>query len=161
MAHIKKSIEINAPLADVFTYFMNPENLPEIWPSMLEVSKVKMGAGGGFDWVYKMAGFRFHGHSEILEWEENRRVMSRSKKGILNTFTYSFEGMNGGCRVTVEVEYEIPNKVLSKLAEPIVRRINQHEATALLGNLKSRMELSLEGRAPKVTHTKEAPRPRA
>lgn len=161
MAHIKKSIEINAPLADVFTFFMNPANLPEIWPSMLEVSNIEMGEGGGFDWYYKMAGLRFRGHSDILEWEENRRVVTRSKKGILSTFSYSFEGMNGGTRVTVEVEYEIPNKVLSKLAEPIVRRINQHEATALLTNLKSYMELSLAARAPKVTHSKEAPRPRA
>ena len=144
MVQIKKSIEIDAPVEEVFEFFSNPENLPEVWPSMVEVSNVDHGPDGhrGFDWVYKMAGIRFRGHSETLEWKENERVVSRNKEGIKSTFTYDYEGIDDRTRLTVSVEYEIPNKVLAKLAGPFVRRINEHEAEVLLENLKARMELT-------------------
>ena len=40
MATVKKSIKINAPVEKVFEY-LTPENLPEIWPSLVEVKNVK------------------------------------------------------------------------------------------------------------------------
>ena len=144
MTKISRTIEIDAPVEQVFGYFSDPEHLPEIWPSMLEVSNVERGEGGGFDWVYKMAGIRFRGHSQNLEWKQNERIVNRSAEGIPSTFTYTFEGRDGGTSFTTEVEYEIPHKVLGKLAEPVVRRLNEHEADAFVHNLKARVELEEE-----------------
>ena len=142
MSTIKKSIQINAPVEQVFAFLSEPTNLPEIWPSMIEVKNVVAHNGQrSFDWVYKMAGMRFEGHSDMLEFIPNERVVTTSKKGIPSTFTYSYGRMGNACEVTIQVDYEIPNKVLGKLAEPIVRRLNEREATTLLANLKDRMEL--------------------
>ena len=143
MTKIKKSIQINAPLEEVFEYFANPENLPEIWPSMLEVSNVVRHNGtGSFDWIYKMAGMRFNGHSEVVELEANERMVTRSKKGIATTVSSTYTRVGNMTKVSVEIDYEIPGRLLRKMADPIVRRLNDRETSTLLSNLKDRMELS-------------------
>ena len=79
MATIKSSITINAPVEKVFEY-TKPGNLPEIWPSLVEVKNIKELPGGGYswDWVYKMAGMKFNGSSEHVEFVENERTVSQS-----------------------------------------------------------------------------------
>lgn len=146
MTTITKTIEISVPVERVFNFLTDPNNLLEIWPSMVEVSNVQRKADGAhsFDWVYKMAGFRFHGHSDSTETVKNKRVFSKNTGGIPGTFEYLYESVGGKTRLTMKVEYAIPGQVLGKLAEPIVRRINEHEADLLLQNLKARMELAPE-----------------
>lgn len=163
MAKIQKSIEIEAPLREVYDFFTNPENLPEVWPSLVEVSNIAWGAEGAdsFDWVYKMAGIRFHGRSETRERKPYEKVVFQNKSGIPSTFIYSYSKRDGNCWLTMEVDYEIPGKVLSKLAEPFVRRLNEHEADVLLENLKARMELTGEAAAKKRRAPSARPEPRA
>lgn len=143
MAKISKSIDINAPVEQVYDYFTQPENLPTIWPSLVEVSKVQRSADGShsFDWVYKMAGIRFSGHSQTTEVERNKRVISKNERGIPSTFEYLWEAKGNKTHVTFNVDYTIPGKILSKLAEPIVHRINEREAETLLLNLKDQLEM--------------------
>jgi uncharacterized membrane protein len=146
MAKIKKFVSINAPLDRVFEYATHPENLPEIWPSMIEVSNVQRKADGwhSFDWVYKMAGIHFSGHAETTEVELNKRVVTKNERGIPSTFYWTFAGENGGTRVTMEVDYTLPGKVLDKLAEPFLHRVNEREAETVLENLKARMEIGTQ-----------------
>jgi uncharacterized protein YndB with AHSA1/START domain len=53
MAKIEKSILINAPVEKVFAFTAEPNNLLEIWPSMLEIKNVESVPNGGrrYDWV--------------------------------------------------------------------------------------------------------------
>ncbi len=153
MPTISKTIEINVPVERVFGFLTNPSNLPEIWPSMIEVSNVQKHADGtyAFDWVYKMVGVRFHGHADASEVEKNKRVFSRNASGIPSTFEYLYESVGGKTRLTMNVAYTVPGPVLGKLAEPVVHRINERETDAFLRNLKTRMELaapSPEAHAP-------------
>jgi uncharacterized membrane protein len=142
MVTIRKSIDIKRPLGEVFAYASAPNHLPEVWPSLVEVTNVKTKPDGklGFDWVYKMAGIRLHGHTERTEFQLNRSTTDKTEKGIKSTHRWSYEGKDDSTRVTVEVDYEIPGAVLSKLAEPFVRRLNEREAEVLLANLKARLE---------------------
>jgi uncharacterized protein YndB with AHSA1/START domain len=41
MAKMERTIHINAPVEKVFGYMTEPTNLPEIWPSLVEVKDVK------------------------------------------------------------------------------------------------------------------------
>ena len=41
----------------------------------------------------------------------------------------------------MKTEYEIPQKLLGKLAEPFVRKLNEREADTFLANLKDRVEI--------------------
>jgi len=142
MAKVEKAITINAPVEKVCGYINEPTNLPEIWPSMVEVKDVQRLPNGGtsFRWVYKMAGMRFEGTTEDTEYVPNQRVVSKSTGGIESTFTWTFQPEDGGTKLTVEVEYTVPIPLLGKLAEAFIVKQNEREAELLLANLKAKME---------------------
>jgi ligand-binding SRPBCC domain-containing protein len=144
MAMITVSTRINAPVEKVFKYMHFPENQVEIWPSLIEVRNVSKLPNGGhkFDWTYKMAGMRFQGYTEDMEFIPNSRVVANSNGGIQATFTWIYEPENGGTKITVQVNYTVPIPLLGKLAETFIVRQNEKEAETLLANLKTRMEVS-------------------
>jgi carbon monoxide dehydrogenase subunit G len=49
------------------------------------------------------------------------------------------EPAGNGTRVTYTGTYEIPGRVLSRVAEPFVRRYNERELRTLLENLQTRL----------------------
>jgi uncharacterized membrane protein len=144
MKHITKSIEINAPAERVFDFVTNPVNLPSVWPSLTEVSNVERSADGrhSFDWVYRMAGFPFKGHSTTTEIETGARMTSQNEGGIPSTFRWTFEKKGAGMRLAVDVDYDIPAPIIGKIAEAVVARLNEHEMLTLLANIKATIELS-------------------
>jgi uncharacterized membrane protein len=142
VAEIRKTITINAPVEKVFGYVNEPTNLPEIWPSMVEVKDVQRLPNGGnsFRWVYKMAGVRFEGTSEDTEYVASQRVVNKTKDGIESTFVWTFQPEDDGTKLIVEVEYTVPIPLLGKLAEAFIVKQNEREVELLLANLKARME---------------------
>jgi len=142
MPQIRKSIEINAPVSEVFAFAAAPENLPVIWPSLIEVSNVKENPDGGhaFDWIYKLAGMKLRGHSETIEFQPDRLIVVKNETGIKSTFRYSFQGQDDTTLFTQEVEYEIPDSLLARFAAPFIHKLNEREADIVMANLKARLE---------------------
>lgn len=142
MAKLERSITINAPVEKVYEYMMQPTNLPEIWPSMMEIKDVKNAGdvGGTFNWVYKMAGRPFEGTTEMIEIVPCQHVVSKTIGGIPSTFDWTYELANQGTKLTVQVEYTVPVPLLGKLAEAFIVKQNEQEMDTLLANLKARME---------------------
>ncbi len=145
MVKTVKTITIKAPVEKVFDYISEPTNLPEIWPSLVEIKDVqKLPSGGTRNrWVYKMAGILLEGTSESVDTEcvSNQRLVSKTKGGAESTQTWMFQPEAGGTKVTLEVEYTVPIPVLGKLAEAIIVKMNEHEGELILANLKARMEV--------------------
>ena len=145
MTKIVKTINIKAPVEKVYDYISEPTNLPEIWPSLVEIKDVqKLPSGGTRDrWVYKMAGILLEGTSESEDAEciPNQRIVSKTKGGVESTMTWMFQPEAGGTKMTLEVEYTVPIPVLGKLAEAIIVKMNEHEGELILANLKARMEV--------------------
>lgn len=141
MAKIESSVIINAPVEEVFE-FARPENLPEIWPSLVEVSNIKELPNGGYswDWVYKMAGMRFNGASTHTEFVVNERTVSKSTGGIESTITWLYQPEDGGTKMTTIADYKVPVPLLGKLAESFIVKFNENESETILANLKARME---------------------
>jgi uncharacterized protein YndB with AHSA1/START domain len=142
MATIKKSININAPVEKVFEYAKNPEILPEIWPSLVEVKNIKELPNGGnsWDWVYKMVGMRFTGSSENTEVVPNERTVTLSTGGIDSTITWEYQPVDEGTKLTITTEYKVPIPLLGKLAESIIVKMNENEQEVVLANVKAMME---------------------
>lgn len=142
MIKMSRNISINAPVEKVFAFMEDPSNLPEIWPSMVEVKNIKREADGkaSYDWVFKMAGMKIKGSSETLEYVPNKRIVVKNPKGVESTFTWDYESEGDKTNLNVDVEYVVPVPVLGKLAESIIVKQNEQEATVLLDNLKSKME---------------------
>jgi uncharacterized membrane protein len=145
MVKAVKTITIKAPVEKVFDYLSEPTNLPEIWPSLVEIKDVqKLPSGGNRNrWVYKMAGIRLEGTSESEDTVcvPNQRLVSKTKGGVESTQIWMFQPEAGGTKVTFEVEYTVPIPVLGKLAEAIIVKMNDHEGELILANLKARMEV--------------------
>ena len=138
-----KSISIKSPVEKIFNYISEPTNLPEIWPSLIEIKDVQRLPDGKTKnrWVYKMAGIRLKGTSDGVESVPNQRIVSKTKGGVESTQTWTFQPEGDGTKVTFEVEYTVPIPVLGKLAEAIIVKMNEHEGEVILANLKTRMEV--------------------
>jgi uncharacterized membrane protein len=142
MAKFRKMITIDAPVEKIFAFVEDPHNLLEIWPSLVEVRNVKPNPKGGYDygWVYKMAGTKFEGASQVVEYLRNQRITTRSSKGIENQLDWIFEAADGKTRFIADVEYTVPVPLLGKLAEAIIVKQNERETDIVCNNLKNRME---------------------
>ena len=142
MAKIVKTITIGAPVEEVFSYVEIPANVPEYWPSVVEVKDVESLPGGGFKyrWVYKMAGVRFEGGTETTEFVVNERTVSENTGGVSGTITWTYQPHDGGTRVTFEAEYTVHVPLLRKLAESFLSKLNEGEAETLLANVKAKLE---------------------
>ncbi len=143
MATVAKEIFIQAPPEQVAGYFEDPMHLLEIWPSMVDVSGVEALPNGGhrYHWTYKMAGMRFEGDSETVEFQEHRHFVAKNTGQIPSTFDWTFTPSEGGTKVAMRADYELPKKLLTKLAEPFLLRLNEREADTVLKNLKDRIEV--------------------
>ncbi len=143
MAKVQREILIHAPVEKVFAFMNDPRNLPQIWPSMVEVKHAVVNALGGydFDWVYKMAGVHFNGASKTTEYILNQRIITQSTKGIESRFVWNYTAEGHNTKIALEIEYTVPIPLLGKLAETVITRQNEHEADTVLNNLKDRMEI--------------------
>lgn len=142
MAHLKKSIVIQAPVNKVFEYLFEPTNLPEVWPSMVEVMEIQRPPDRKyrFHWKYKMGGVVFDGETQTESFVQDQQVVSTSTGGIPSRFVWDYQPENGGTRLTVDIEYTVPVPLVGKLAEAVIVKMNEREADTLFANLKTRME---------------------
>jgi uncharacterized membrane protein len=128
----------------MFEFLGDPNNLPEIWPNVIEVKNVKKpknSEGFNFSWTYKMSGLPFEGKCETIEYNPYERLVVRCNKGLDSTITWIFQPTGRATHVTLIFEYQIPSSLLKRMKEEIVVQENEHELEALLQNLRSRLEL--------------------
>jgi uncharacterized membrane protein len=141
---IVRDIRVDTPVERVFDFLLDPNNLPEIWPNIIEVKNVKKSKdteGFNFNWTYKMSGLPFEGKCETIEYTRYERLVVKSNKALDSTITWRFQLSGRETHVTLRFEYQIPSSLLKRMKEEIVIQENEHEVDALLQNLKSRLEL--------------------
>jgi uncharacterized membrane protein len=141
---IVRDIRVDTPVERVFDFLLDPNNLPEIWPNIIEVKNVKRSKdseGFNFNWTYKMSGLPFEGKCETIEYTRYERLVVKSNKALDSTITWRFQPSGRETHVTLRFEYQIPSSLLKRMKEEIVIQENEHEVDALLQNLKSRLEL--------------------
>lgn len=144
MKTIVRDIRVDTPVERVFDFLLDPNNLPEIWPNIIEVKNVKKSKdheGFNFSWAYKMSGLPFEGKCETIEYVPYERLVFKSNKGLDSTITWRFQPTGRETHVTLRFEYQIPSSLLKRTKEEIVIQENEHEVDALLQNIKSRLEL--------------------
>jgi uncharacterized membrane protein len=141
MAKIERSITINAPVEQVFTYVDDLKNMMEWLPGLMEIKDVTgSGVGEHHRWTYKMVGIRLQGETTVTEHIPNQRRVSQSKGGAVSTWIFTFEPHDDGTKLNMDIEYTIPVPVLGKLAEKLVLRRNEREADLAIANIRDKME---------------------
>jgi uncharacterized protein YndB with AHSA1/START domain len=156
MRKIQKSIDIKVPVQSVYDFVQQPSNLASIWPSLVSVSNVvaKKGGAHDFDYVFKMLGHQFKGHTTVEEAQPGKLARYRNDGGIPSTFTWTYSGLDGNAtRLSVDVEYTIPSSLTAKTSEQIAAKMNERDLETMLANLKDLVEQTV------VTTTAPAARP--
>jgi hypothetical protein len=70
-----------------------------------------------------------------------RRYQFKTETGNRSTWTYSFDPQGNGTRVTLEVEYDVPQSMLARYAsEGTLAKMNEDRGREALANLKSLLE---------------------
>ena len=144
MKMITREIQVNTPVERVFDFLSDPNNLPEIWPNIIEVKnvkKTKANDSNTFNWVYKMSGMHLEGKCETIEYKPYERLAFQSTKGFDASVYWRFQTADSVTHLTLRFEYEIPSPLLKRIKDEIIVRENEHEVEAMLQNVKSRLEL--------------------
>jgi len=143
MGIVKKSIQINVSTEKVFNYLIDHHNEPDWMPGMIELNLISgdgKNIGDKYKWKYKMAGMILNGESTVKEIVPNKKIVTESKVGIKNTFTFILEPIEEGTILELDIDYVIPVPVLGKIAEKLVLRKNEREADLAMENIKERLE---------------------
>ena len=144
MPTIDKEIIINAPIDKVYNYINEPNNLPQIWPSLIEIKDKKLlpNGGYGFQWSYKMIGTYFEGTGAFTGYAQNQWISIKTAGALTSVLTWTFGAKDIlQTKVTFNVDYKIPSPILRWLAGNTVVMMNEHEAKLILTNLKSILEM--------------------
>jgi uncharacterized protein YndB with AHSA1/START domain len=142
VATVERSIEIDAPVEEVFRYMDHPPHQAEITPSMTEVKNVERLPNGGSraDWTYQIAGVPFRGTVEATEYVPNEKLAFSMTGSLEGTITWTFEPRNGGTRFTYSADYKIPVPALGESLAKLAAGYNEREVESILQNLKELME---------------------
>ncbi len=142
MAEVSETVRIDVPLSDVFAYMDQPENQPEITPSLVHSETVAELPNGGkrVEYTYEMAGIELDGYIEAVEYEPASHIRWEMTGDLEGEITWGFEADGDATVVSYASEYDIPVPVLSAVVEPFVKRYNERELRTTLENLKTRLE---------------------
>ncbi|HEX6562190.1 MAG TPA: SRPBCC family protein [Nitrososphaera sp.] len=135
MTVIKKSMEINAPVNEVFTYFARPEHMADQFPENmgLNVVPVEVKNGFGVGTIFRINGDfdgkRLEWDCETIEYIPLKKIVAKMIEGPFKRWQIAVNFDELGerkAKVTLEVDYDMPmgplggflDKVkLSKIAE--------------------------------------------
>lgn len=140
MAKVSKNISINAPVSKVFSFVTSPENWTKYVTSLVDVKDVsspKVEPGTTFRWTYRMLGMNFHGKGQVTENIKNKKFGMKMEGSFPITETYNFSSDDKGTELYVEVEYDMPGKIMGVIANKgLMEKINKKEAETVLGKIK-------------------------
>ena len=142
MAKAKASIVINQPIEEVFDYTCSVANGPAFIPNLNENTEIQgEGVGQTYHWRFNMAGVDLMGNGEVTVFDRPHREEMKITGDTTANWVFSFEEENGGTKATVEVDYDIVESSLQKLANRmVVDKFNQKTAEQMLDNLKTILE---------------------
>ncbi|HZT34522.1 MAG TPA: SRPBCC family protein [Nitrososphaera sp.] len=128
MTLISKSIEINAPVTEVFTYFARPEHMADQFPENmgLSVIPVEVKNGFGVGTIFRISGDfdgkRLEWDCETIEYIPQRKIVAKMIEGPFKQWqiTVSFEELGEKKTKTgMDVEYDMPMGPLGSFIDKV------------------------------------------
>jgi uncharacterized membrane protein len=135
MTNISKSMEINAPVSEVFTYFARPEHMADQFPENmgLNIIPIEVKNGFGVGTIFRISGDfdgkRLEWDCETIDYIPHRKIVAQMIEGPFKQWqiTVEFEEIaERKTRTSIKVDYDMPmgpigglmNRVkLKKIAE--------------------------------------------
>jgi uncharacterized membrane protein len=140
MSRVAKSAVINGNADQIMNYIADVKNHPAFIGPLKSISNLKgdpKKPGTSWDWTFVMAGAEFSGRAETVGYEAGKKFSYRTTTGVESTFTYTAEPQGGGVKVTVDVTYDVPSTLLSRMQASVVEKLNDAEGVRAVENLKA------------------------
>lgn len=147
MLRFEKSLVVNAPLEEVFTYSADPLHLPDYWVGVDSVKDVQRLPNGGYRFTgfVKMLGLHGESTTEEPEFVPNDHITAKVHSPTMDfTFTTSFERVAGDkTRVTGVFEYTFPTEIEAKIGTAVLAVYLYHMLELIGANLKASIEIGV------------------
>ena len=141
MSRITKVVSIKSDPKSVLEYIADIENHPAFISALKSVDNLSGNArnvGETWDFTFTMGGVDIIGKAETSDYVEGKVYAFKTTNGITSTFRYTVEPESDGTRLTMDVEYEIPENVLAKILDKsVIEGLNDQEGDRAVGNLKA------------------------
>lgn len=144
MTEIKRSVEIDALVVEVFRFAADWQNWPKFFEAVSEfkpTTELTRGNGARFAYKAKLLGIKAPVETEIRDFVENEGWTGVSVKGMEHKTQWVFAQENSKTRFTYVLSYRLPLPVLGGVLDalfvkPAWERIIENS----LLNLKGLME---------------------
>ena len=132
-------VQINNSPQAVIEYIANVENRPLYLPSLKSVSNIEgESVGSSWTWNWSLLGIDLEGTGTCTQHEPGQCYAFRTEGGIESTFTYWVEADGEGTKLTMQVDFELPESALSQAGiNNWLASSKQQEADTTLENLKT------------------------
>jgi uncharacterized membrane protein len=140
MSRVAKSAVIDGNADQIMNYIADVKNHPAFIGPLKSITNLKgdpKQPGTSWDWTFVMAGAEFSGRAETVGYEAGKKFSYRTTTGVESTFTYTAEPQGGGVKVTVDVTYDVPSTLLSRMQASVVEKLNDAEGVRAVENLKA------------------------
>jgi uncharacterized membrane protein len=126
MSKVEWSIDIGAPIKEVFEYVATHSNTTKYIANLKEfepTSSKEYGVGSRFRWEVTIKGLRVRSEFVVTEFVPHERMTAKTISGFRGASRWSFRPVENGTRATLSTYYEAPGALLGAL----VGRIMLHE----------------------------------
>lgn len=145
MPTVTQTVDISAPVDRVYSFIADrPEGATSFIPGLNRISNVSPAtADVGQTWEYEFNwfGLVISGQTRCTALDRPRRYQFQTMTGNRSTWSYRFEPKDAATRVTLDVEYDVPQNMLARYAsQGALEKMNQERAAEALSTLKGLLE---------------------
>jgi uncharacterized membrane protein len=137
---VQTEISINNTPEAVIAYVADVNNRPLFLASLKSVSDIEgepLAVGTTWRWKWDMLGAEFEGSGRCLAHDPGQRYSFTTEGGISSTFTYEATATDAGTSLTIRVEFEAPDSLLSRMGvDSLLESLKQGDAEKAAQNLK-------------------------
>lgn len=143
MSHIEKSAVIHCTPAVVWESLSRRENAPLIVPGLVRVWDIRPAEaclGQTWQFEFKLLGLVMPGTARMTAFDAGRQLQFQTTNSVESRWTYSVAPDGAHARVTVAVDYTLPDTLWGRLKDRIaVSRIHESQIEEILVNLEAKL----------------------
>lgn len=145
MPSVSESVEITAKPQAAFEFIADaPARATTFIPGLNRINNIspaQAAVGQGWEYEFNWFGLVVSGNSRCTQYDKPSVYQFKTITGNPSTWTYRFEPASGGTRLTLHVEYELPQNQLARFAAAgALEQMNRNRAREIVANLKALIE---------------------
>jgi hypothetical protein len=143
MSHIEKSSVIHCTPGIAWEFIAHRENSPLVVPGLMRVWDIRpaeAGLGQSWQFEFKLLGLVIPGTARVTAFDAGRQLQFQTSNSVESRWTYSIAPEGTHARVTIAVDYTLPDTLWGRLKDRVVvGRIHESQIEEILINLEAKL----------------------